>query len=204
MAVCLGVAASPASAAGQPQRVVAFGDSLSAGYLLPQNAAFPAVLEKMLRAAGLDVVVDNAAVSGDTSTAALDRLDWAIGDDADLVIVELGANDMLRGIDPAITRQALSQIIQRVKAKGAGVLLAGMIAAPGMGRDYEAKFTGIYADLAKSFDVPLYPFFLKDVAGDAKLLLSDGMHPNPAGVEVISKSILPSVISALKARPRKP
>jgi acyl-CoA thioesterase-1 len=186
------------------QRVVAFGDSLSAGYLLPESASFPAILERLLKADGVDVAVDNAAVSGDTTSAALERLDWALGDPADLVIVELGANDMLRGIDPALTRRTLAEIIRRIQAKGSPVLLAGMMAAPGMGKDYEQAFDAIFPDLGREFDVPLYPFFLAGVVGDPKLQLKDGMHPTAEGVEIIAKGILPVVEAALKAGAAKP
>lgn len=198
------VLGNAASAQATPQHVVAFGDSLSAGYLLPEAASFPAVLERLLRADGFDVTVANAAVSGDTSSAALERLDWALGDGADLVIVELGANDMLRGIDPAITRRSLAEIIRRIKAKGSKVLLAGMLAAPGMGKDYEKAFAAIYPDLAREFGVPLYPFFLAGVANQPALLLKDGMHPTAAGVEVIAKGLLPMVEMVLKAGPVHP
>ena len=184
----------------QPVRIVALGDSLSAGYQLPARNAFPVVLERALREKGHAVEVANAGVSGDTASAGLDRLDWAVGDGVDLVILELGANDMLRGIDPAITRNALTQILTRLKARGIRVLLVGMIAALGMGKDFEARFNAIYPDLARQFDVPLYPFFLQGIAGDAKLNLQDGMHPNPQGVDVIVRNILPSVEAMLPAR----
>ena len=186
-----------ASAQQQPARIVALGDSLSAGYLLPQKNAFPTVLERVLREKGRKVEVSNAGVSGDTASGGLERLDWAVGDGADLVIVELGANDMLRGVDPRITRKALAEIITRLQAKKIPVLLAGMIAAPGMGRDYETKFNAIYGDLAREFGVPLYPFFLEGVAGNRSLLLPDGLHPTPEGVETIVRGILPSVEALL-------
>jgi acyl-CoA thioesterase-1 len=201
LTVVVGLAA-PALAG--TQRIVAFGDSLSAGYLLPEPASFPAVLERLLKGDGYEVTVDNAAVSGDTTSAALERLDWALGDPADLVIVELGANDMLRGIDPAITRRTLAEIIRRIQAKGSRVLLAGMLAAPGMGKDYEQAFDAIFPDLAREFDVPLYQFFLAGVVGDPKLQLKDGMHPTAEGVEIIAKGILPMVEAALKAGAAKP
>ena len=178
-------------------RIVALGDSLSAGYLLAAKDAFPAVLERALRAKGRKVEVNNAGVSGDTASGGLERLDWAVGDGADLVIVELGANDMLRGTDPAITKAALAKIITGLQARKAKVLLAGMVAAPGMGRDYETRFNAIYPQLAQEFSVPLYPFFLEGVAGDRTLLLSDGMHPNPQGVETIVRNILPAVEALL-------
>jgi acyl-CoA thioesterase-1 len=158
----------------------------------------------MLKADGFDVVIDNAAVSGDTTSAGLERFDWALGEGADLVILELGANDMLRGLDPALTRRNLAEIIRRIQAKGTDVLLAGMRAAPGLGRAYEQSFGAIFPDLAREFGIPLYPFFLDGVAGNPKLQLGDGMHPNAAGVEIIAKGILPTVEAALKARFAKP
>ena len=188
---------TPASAQQSPLRIVALGDSLSAGYLLPQKNAFPTVLERVLREKGRKVEVSNAGVSGDTASGGLERLDWAVGDGADLVIVELGANDMLRGVNPSITRKALAEIIIRLKAKKIPVLLAGMVAAPGMGRDYETTFNAIYGDLAREFGVPLYPFFLEGVAGKPGLLLPDGLHPTPEGVETIVRGILPSVEALL-------
>ena len=188
---------TPASAQQGPLRIVALGDSLSAGYLLPQKNAFPTVLERVLREKGRKVEVSNAGVSGDTANGGLERLDWAVGDGADLVIVELGANDMLRGVDPRITRKALAEIIMRLQAKKIPVLLAGMVAAPGMGRDYETKFNAIYGDLAREFGVALYPFFLDGVAGNRSLLLQDGLHPTPEGVETIVRGILPSVEALL-------
>ena len=189
--------AAPASAQQRPARIVALGDSLSAGYLLPEKNAFPTVLERALRERGYKVEVSNAGVSGDTASGGLERLDWAIGDGADLVIVELGANDMLRGVDPAITRKALATILARLQSRKIPVLLAGMVAAPGMGRDYEAAFNAIYPDLSREFSVPLYPFFLEGVAGHPALQLPDGMHPAPQGVETIVRGILPSVEALL-------
>jgi len=155
------------------------------------------VLERVLREKGRKVEVSNAGVSGDTASGGLERLDWAVGDGADLVIVELGANDMLRGVNPSITRKALAEIIIRLKAKKIPVLLAGMVAAPGMGRDYETTFNAIYGDLAREFGVPLYPFFLEGVAGKPGLLFPDGLHPTPEGVETIVRGILPSVEALL-------
>ena len=186
--------ATPATA---QLRIVALGDSLTAGYLLPQKNAFPTVLERVLREKGRKVEVSNAGVSGDTASGGLERLDWAVGDGADLVIVELGANDMLRGVDPQITRKALAEIITRLRAKKIPVLLAGMVAAPGMGRDYEMRFNAIYGDLAREFGVALYPFFLEGVAGKPGLLLQDGLHPTSEGVETIVRGIMPSVEALL-------
>ena len=135
----------------------------------------------------------NAGVSGDTSSGGRDRLDWSVPEGTDAVIVELGANDALRGTDPAVTRKALSDILSRLKARKIAVLLCGMIAPPNYGSDYSARFNAIYPDLAKSFGVPLYPFFLQGVAGDAALNQADGIHPTADGVEVIVKNILPTV-----------
>jgi acyl-CoA thioesterase-1 len=184
-------------------RLLALGDSLTAGYMLPGDALFPVVLERKLRAAGYDVEVINAGVSGDTSSGGLERLDWAIGDGVDAAIVELGANDMLRGIQPATTEKSLDEILQRLSEKKIPVLIAGMLAAPGMGKEFETNFAGIYPRLAKKYDAILYPFFLDGVAGNASLNLSDGMHPTKAGVEIIVERILPSVIALLQRVPKK-
>ena len=131
-------------------------------------------------------------MSGDTASGGRDRLDWSIPEGTDAVIVELGANDALRGTDPAVTRAALSDILTRLKARGIAVLLCGMVAPPNYGSDYAARFDAIYPELSKSFGVPLYPFFLEGVAADAKLNQADGMHPTPEGVDIIVKNILPS------------
>lgn len=189
----LSMGAGPAMAAGGPLQIVVLGDSLSAGYLLSQEAAFPAVLEKELRAAGVAVDVANAGVSGDTSRGGLERLDWAVPDGTQAVILELGANDMLRGTDPAQTRDALAKIIERLQTRGIKVMLMGMLASPSLGREYSGSFNAIFPDLAKTYGVPLYPFFLEGIAGDRALNLEDGMHPNKAGVERIVKGVLPSV-----------
>ena len=183
---------APARAAG-PIQMVVLGDSLSAGYLLPQDAAFPAVLERALRAQGMAIEIANAGVSGDTSRGGLERLDWAVPEGTQAVLLELGANDMLRGIDPAQTQNALDQIITRLKARGVRVLLAGMLASPSLGKDYGDRFNAIYPELAKKHEIPLYPFFLTGVAGDRNLNLDDGMHPNRKGVEMMVQSILPTV-----------
>ena len=192
-----------ASATERPVRLVALGDSLTAGYLLPAKAAFPSVLERELRAGGVNVEVVNAGVSGDTSGNGLERLDWALGEGTDALIVELGANDMLRGLDPAITYKAINEIVARAKSRGIKVLLAGMVAAPGMGRDFEDRFNGVYSRLAREQDVPLYPFFLAGVAGDAKLTQADGLHPTAAGVEIVVRGILPSVRALLASLPAR-
>ena len=192
LAVALGSTAFAQSAA-KPIRIVAFGDSLTAGYNLPPDASFPAQLEKALRAAGENVTIDNAGVSGDTASGGLERLDWTLSDGVDAVILELGANDMLRGIDPAITADALDKIMQALKQRKVKVLIAGMLAAPGMGQAYAEKFNGIYPALAKKYDSLLYGFFVDGVAGDTTLLLGDGMHPNRAGVAKVVANILPSI-----------
>lgn len=191
--------AQTAAKADTPVKIIAFGDSLSAGYLLPESDAFPAVLQKALRAEGKDVTVVNGGVSGDTSTGGLARLDWTLGDGADAVILELGANDMLRGVDPAVTKQALASILEKLKARHVKVLLAGMLAQPTLGKDYVEKFDAIYPALAKQFGVPLYPFFLDGMVQDTTQKLSDGMHPNKRGVETIVAHILPDVDALLKS-----
>ena len=183
----------PARAQSRPLSIVAFGDSLSAGYGLPADAAFPAVLERALRARGHKVEIVNAGVSGDTATAGLDRLDWSVPDGTDGVIVELGANDMLRGTDPAVARRAIEAIVERLKARGVPVMLAGMYASPNLGVEYGRAFNRIFPDIAKKHDLVLYPFFLDGVVGETSLNLPDGLHPTAKGVEVIVSRILPSV-----------
>ena len=173
--------------------IVVLGDSLVAGYELAQGDAFPPQLEAVLQERGHKVKVINAGVSGDTASGALSRLDWAVPDGADLVIVELGANDALRGVPPEQTSQALGEIITRLKSRDMTVLLAGMMAPPNMGPDYGAQFNAIYEKLAKAHDVPLYPFFLDGVAANPDLNLADGMHPNPQGVKEIVRRIRPTV-----------
>ncbi len=182
-----------ATADARPIKIVVLGDSLSAGLGLSATAAFPARLQKTLESKGIAVDISNAGVSGDTSSGGRDRLDWSVPDGTQAVILELGANDALRGTDPAVTRSALSDILTRLKARGIAVLLCGMVAPPNYGSDYSARFNAIYPDLAKSFGVPLYPFFLEGVAADARLNQADGMHPTAEGVDVIVKNILPTV-----------
>lgn len=186
---------TPAASGAQPVKLVALGDSLTAGYQLPADAALPAVLERNLKAAGLDVEVSNAGVSGDTAAGGLERLDWAVGEGVDGVILALGANDMLRGLDPVATEKALGQIIQRVQDRGMRVLLVGMRATPSMGPEYVARFDAIYARLAERHGVSLYPFMLDGVVQDLKLNLADGLHPNRAGVEKIAKAMQPAVVA---------
>jgi len=173
--------------------IVALGDSLTAGYGLPQDQSFPAQLEAALNADGHNVRVINAGVSGDTATAALQRLDWALPDDTVAVIVELGGNDALQGVPPEGTKQALATIIEKLQAKGLAVLLAGMEAPRNMGKEYVEEFGAIYPDLAAQYDVLLYPFFLDGAALNDGLMQKDGIHPNGKGVAVIVKNILPKV-----------
>jgi acyl-CoA thioesterase-1 len=185
-------AQSPAAAA-KPVKMVVLGDSLSAGLGLSASAAFPEQLQKALKTKGITVDMINAGVSGDTSSGGRDRLDWSVPEGTEAVIVELGANDALRGTDPMVTRAALTDILTRLKARKVAVLLCGMVAPPNYGSDYSARFNAIYPDLAKSFGVPLYPFFLEGVAADARLNQADGLHPTAEGVDVIVKNILPTV-----------
>jgi acyl-CoA thioesterase-1 len=193
MAAGPALAQAPAASAGKPIKMVVLGDSLSAGLGLSAPAAFPQRLQKSLKDKGIAVEMINAGVSGDTSSGGRDRLDWSVPDGTDAVIVELGANDALRGIDPAVTRSALSDILTRLKARGVAVMLCGMLAPPNYGADYSTHFNAIYPELAKSFGVPLYPFFLDGVAADARLNQADGLHPTAEGVDVIVRNILPSV-----------
>jgi acyl-CoA thioesterase I len=193
--------ASSAGAADGPVRIVVLGDSLTAGLGLPANAAFPARLEQVLRAKGIAVEISNAGVSGDTASGGLARLDWSVPEGTEAVIVELGANDTLRGIDPKVTRQALEEIVRRLRGRGIAVLLAGMRAAPNLGPDYARDFEAIYSDLAARNDLLLYPFFLDGVAADAKLNQRDGLHPTAAGVDAIVVRILPKA-EELVARAR--
>jgi acyl-CoA thioesterase I len=173
--------------------IVALGDSLTAGYGLAANEAFPAQLQRALSGKGLAANVANAGVSGDTATGGLARLDWSVPDGTDAVILELGANDALRGFDPAITRKALAAMLQRLQARKIPVLLCGMLAPPNMGAEYGRTFGSIYPDLAAQTGAILYPFFLAGVAADPKLNQSDGLHPTAAGVAVIVDRILPQV-----------
>lgn len=190
---------APAQAIGGPIEIVAFGDSLSAGYGVGPGEAFPDQLQAALKAAGYDAVVANAGVSGDTTTGGLARLDWSVPDTADLVIVELGANDALRGIAPEITEKNLDAILARLKERGIPTLLAGMIAPPNMGPDYADGFNPLYERLAAKHGVPLYPFFLEGVAAQAALNQADYMHPNAEGVKIVVERILPVVTKALDA-----
>lgn len=192
--------------AAQEIVLVTYGDSLTAGYELAEEDAFPAQLEKALKGRGHNVRVLGASVSGDTTAAGLARFDWSFPEEADGVILELGANDALRGLKPETTRSNLDELITRIKAKGAEVLLTGMLAPRNMGADYTESFDRIYPELAKKHDVPLYPFFLYDVVGKKDLNLGDGLHPNPNGVKKIVEQISPKVdelLERIAARPAR-
>lgn len=174
-------------------RIVAFGDSLTAGYLLPPSAAFPVQLEAALKKRGYSVEVANAGVSGDTTSGGLQRLDWAVPEGTQAVILELGANDALRGLDPERARQNLDKIMTALDKRGIAVLLAGMRSPQNWGKDYVDGFESLYPELAKKHDALLYPFFMEGVALDPALCLDDGLHPNPKGVVRIVEGILPFV-----------
>ncbi len=193
LVACAVAKAQSAAMSDAPVRIVALGDSLTAGLGLPVNASFPARLKSALRKKGIAVEITNAGVSGDTAAGGLTRLDWSVPPGTDAVIVELGGNDMLRGIDPKVTRAALAEILQRLKERHIAVLLAGMRAAPNLGADYGRKFESMYSELAAKDGVALYPFFLDGVAGEAKLNQSDGVHPTAAGVEEIVRRMLPEI-----------
>ncbi|PWJ74842.1 acyl-CoA thioesterase-1 [Pseudaminobacter salicylatoxidans] len=186
-------------AVAEPFRIVGFGDSLMAGYGLDAGQSFPEKLEAALRKDGHDVVIANAGVSGDTTSGGLSRLDWSVPDGTQLVILELGANDMLRGISPELSEKNLDTMIARLKERGIPVLLAGMRAAPNLGADYGRKFDAIYPRLAQKYDVALYPFFLDGVAADQSVLLEDGMHPNAAGIDRMVERMMPVVEQAITA-----
>lgn len=199
----LGAMFTPAAPArAEPVQIVGFGDSLMAGFGLGPGEGFTEQLQDALRAKGHDVVVANAGVSGDTTSGGLARLDWSVPDGTDLVIVELGANDMLRGIDPAIVEKNLDEMISRLKARGVDVLLAGMLAAPNLGHAYGEAFGSLYPRLAQKHGVVLYPFFLDGVATEKDLLSEDGMHPSVDGIRTIVDRIAPAVEQAIAALPK--
>ncbi|WP_454002261.1 arylesterase [Afipia felis] len=199
--VSLNGAAMAETANAAPLRLAVLGDSLTAGYGLPASAAFPVRLQQALKEKGIAADIVNAGVSGDTASGGRDRLDWSIPEGTQAVIVELGANDMLRGVDPEVTRAALGEIIQRLKARGLAVLLCGMYAAPNLGEAYGHAFNSIYPDLAKKYGVALYPFFLDGVVDDKALKQADGLHPTAAGVDVIVQRMLPAVEAFVKTLP---
>ena len=201
LSVAILMLAVPARA--EPITILALGDSLTAGLGLDPSAAFPARLEAALRNKGHDVTVRNAGVSGDTAAQGAARLDWALTDDVDAAIVELGANDALRGLPVAQAEAALGEILGKLKVKGLPVLLAGMRAPPNLGPDYAGQFDGMYQRLAEVHGAAVYPFFLEGVAARPDLNQADGMHPNGKGVELIVEKILPAVealITAIKEK----
>jgi len=195
--VCaIGLVGALRAASDRPVSIVALGDSLTTGLGLPANDAFPAKLRRALAAKGLAVEIADAGVSGDTASSGLARLAWSVPDGTDAVILELGANDMLRGVDPKLTRGALEQIVRQLTDRGIPVLICGMRAAPNLGEDYARAFNVIFSELAAAYadrNVILYPFFLDGVAADPKLNQADGKHPTAAGVDVIVAHILPKV-----------
>jgi len=194
--------AATAALAQAPLKIVALGDSLTAGLGLPDKDGFVPRLQAALAADGIAAEIANAGVSGDTATDGLARLDWSVPAGTDAVIVELGANDMLRGLSPDVTRDALDAILSRLTARHIAVLLCGMRAAPNLGAEYGHAFERIYPELAAKYNALLYPFFLDGVAANLGLVQHDGLHPNAAGVDLIVARILPSV-EELVARVRK-
>jgi len=196
---------APVIAADRPVKIVVLGDSLATGLGLPVEEAFPAKLGRALKAKGVAAEFIDAGVSGDTASGGRDRVEWSVPEGTDAVILELGANDALRGIDPKVTRAALEEILRRLEARRLAVLLCGMRAPPNMGADYTAAFDSIFPQLAATHDVVFYPFFLDGVAADAKLNQRDGLHPNAAGVDVIVARILPKVeelVARVRAKER--
>jgi acyl-CoA thioesterase-1 len=195
---------SPGYAADRVASIVALGDSLTAGFNLPASAAFPAKLQRALQAKGFAVVIANAGVSGDTASGGLARLDWSVPEGTEGVILELGANDMLRGTDPNVTRAALEEIVRRLSERHIPVLLAGMRAIPNLGVQYVQGFEDIFPELAAKYDLIYYPFFLEGIAGKAEFNQRDGLHPTAAGVDRIVAGILPKVEELLmRLRERK-
>jgi len=199
-AMVLTVIAAAGPAAARVPEILALGDSLTAGYGLPAQEAFPVRLQARLRDQGVEVRVVNAGVSGDTTAGGLARADWALADKPDFVILALGANDALRGIDPATVRSNLDQLITKIQASGAKMLLLGMLAPPNWGDAYKRDFDNIYPELAKAHNVPLYPFFLEGVAMDPALNQPDGLHPNEKGVAVLVDHIAPLVAKLVRGQ----
>ncbi len=199
---CFLIVAGTAHGWAQETKIVGFGDSLMAGYQLPPGASLAERLEDRLRENGHDVAITNAGVSGDTTSGGLERLDWSVPDGTDLVILELGANDALRGLPPDTTEANLEAMITRLKERGIAVVLAGMLAPPNLGKDYEDRFNAIYPQLAEKYDLPLYPFILDGVAATPELQLADGMHPNEKGIERMVDGLYPVVEKALETLPK--
>ncbi|TJU93510.1 MAG: arylesterase [Mesorhizobium sp.] len=200
--VFLAICGAISSARAEPFKIVGFGDSLMAGFGLGPDEGFTDKLQAALRAKGHDVAVANAGVSGDTTSGGLARLDWSVPDGTRLVILELGANDMLRGVAPDITRKNLDEMLAKLKERKIAVLLAGMRAAPNLGADYQNAFDAIFPGLAKKYDIDLYPFFLDGVAAEPGMQLEDGLHPSVKGIDRMVERILPTVEKAIAAAPK--
>lgn len=193
---------SQAASEARSRNIVAFGDSLTAGYQLPPDEAFPARLEALAKSKGLDLTITNAGVSGDTTADGLARLDWSIPDGTDGVILELGANDALRGLSPEDSAKNLDAMLTRLGERKIPVLLAGILAPPNMGTDYEKRFNAVYAELARKHGVALYPFFLDGVVLNRKLQLEDGMHPNGDGTKIMAEKFFPVFETFIKTLPQ--
>jgi acyl-CoA thioesterase-1 len=191
------VGAPPAHAQNGPVKIAVLGDSLAAGYGVKPEQAFPIRLQEALKGQGRNVTVLNQGVSGDTSAGGLERLDWMLADKPDIVLVELGGNDALRGIDPKATEKNLAAIVEKLKAAKVTVWLAGMMAPRNLGSDYVKEFDGLYKRIADKYEVPLYPFILDGVAQDPALNQGDGIHPNPKGAQVVADRLLPFVTKNL-------
>jgi acyl-CoA thioesterase I len=196
-AIMWGLTMTAVPAAGRVPVILDFGDSLTAGLGLPAEQAFPARLEDWLHQRGIEARVINAGVSGDTTAGGLARLDWALADKPELVIVALGANDALRGIEPSTVRDNLDKMIEKIETSGAKVLLLGMLAPPNWGEEYKHAFDEIFPELARRHHLPLYPFFLEGVAMKPELNQPDGIHPNERGVAVLVDRIAPLVARVL-------
>ena len=205
-AILVGIATlfPAASAWAKPFRIVGFGDSLMAGYQLGPGQSFTDQLQAALRKDHFDVTVANAGVSGDTTSDGLARLAWSVPDGTGMVLLELGSNDMLRGIDPAITKKNLDEMIRKLQSRKIGIVLIGMLAAPNLGTAYTSAFDAIYPALAKQYGIPLYPFFLAGVAGHPGLQLTDGMHPTAEGVAVMVEAALPTIEKAIRSHEKHP
>jgi acyl-CoA thioesterase-1 len=201
LVVMVQVASGAAPAAAAPLKILALGDSLTAGYGLPPGQGFVPQLQKALKDAGIAAEVQDGGVSGDTTAGGLARLDWLLADDPQLVIVELGANDALRGLDPSQAKANLGAILAKLTGQHRAVLLAGMLAPPNLGADYGTAFNAIYPDLAKQYGVVLYPFFLDGVAADPALNQADGLHPTAEGVAIIVKRLMPSLRQVIAKLP---
>lgn len=193
--------ASGSGALAQETKIIGFGDSLMAGYELSAGEGYTGQLEAALAEAGIEAEVVNAAVSGDTTSGGLARIDWSVPDDADLVLLELGGNDMLRGIDPAIVRQNIDTMLARLQERDIPVVLFGMRATPSLGADYVERFEAVFADLAEQYDAAYVPFFLDSVIDDPSKLLDDRIHPNPEGVAIMVENTLPAIREAIEELP---